>query len=275
MPDWISEFLLAAEAIGDVRLDYMPLWISVFLADDKVEMMSTEQRGAYLLLLMRAWQQDDPPASLPNDPKRLAKWAGVSESRWAKISAEVMAPFTIGPDGRLYQKRLAKEWLSSARNYLGKKRGADVTNSRRNRTANGAVSEPLSEPDSARTNQTNQPNQTNGPNEPNQPNQTGGPPLAGPDSGNGGNGSAGGLAGALRKNLDSVGTERMLQVQSRLSRLQINPDVTRELMGRNDITPEIVDREWEQIGRRNKRPDDPKALLVSILRAHKPGVRKS
>lgn len=113
-PAWIAEFIRQAVEYGDLRLDYMPLFISDFFADDNVEVMNTEQRGAYLMLLMRGWHQS-PPASVPPDDDRLSKWAGQSLKSWQKMREKVMRPFSIGADGRFYQKRLCREWLNTAR----------------------------------------------------------------------------------------------------------------------------------------------------------------
>jgi uncharacterized protein YdaU (DUF1376 family) len=81
---WIAEFLEKAAEFGDVRLDYMPLWIADFLADDNVQLMNGEQRWAYMALLMRGWQQS-PPASVPDDDDRLSKWTGFTLGRWKKM----------------------------------------------------------------------------------------------------------------------------------------------------------------------------------------------
>lgn len=76
-----------------------------FASDGDVEAMSTEEVGAYILLLCKAWFED-PTGSLPNDHRTLARWARVPESRWKRIHDKVLKPFTLRDDGRLHQKRM-------------------------------------------------------------------------------------------------------------------------------------------------------------------------
>jgi uncharacterized protein YdaU (DUF1376 family) len=70
--------------------------------------LTTEEHGAYLLLLMAAWGNDD--CSLPDDEKRLAALAKLPLARWRKVSATVLE-FWTREKGRIRQKRLSKEWL--------------------------------------------------------------------------------------------------------------------------------------------------------------------
>jgi len=66
----------------------MQLYVADYLGDTRH--LTTEQHGAYLLLLMTMWRAD---GRLPNDTKKLARIAGCTASRWAKISEEVLAFF--------------------------------------------------------------------------------------------------------------------------------------------------------------------------------------
>ena len=84
---------------------YFPFYVKDFAGDDVVELMCTEAVGAYVFLLCKAWQAD-PPASLPDNDAKLARWARVTLRRWMKLRAEVLAAFEKRADGRLYQKRL-------------------------------------------------------------------------------------------------------------------------------------------------------------------------
>lgn len=268
IPAWIADFLLSAKEYGEVRLDYMPLWIADFLADDNVEVMSTEQRGAYLMLLMRGWHQQ-PPASLPNDEIRLAKWAGVSASRWAKLREEVMKPFDSGADGRFYQKRACREWLASARNYMSRKRGADIANEKRRADAQRTLSGRSADAGETVSVRTTQPNPTQ-PNPENQDNPTQITVTAVPGRVEvaGGDGSGLGRAGRqlLRTvKVDPVGNPQVLEIQSLLAGVQMNSETQKEFFGRRDLTPDRIRAEIDDI-RRTGGAENVAAVLTSRLR---------
>lgn len=91
-------------------LPYFPFYVRDFTADGKVEAMTTEQVGAYILLLSKAWHET-PPCSLPNDDTLLARWARVKPSAWMKMRSGVMVCWTLDePSGRYFQKRLKAEY---------------------------------------------------------------------------------------------------------------------------------------------------------------------
>lgn len=69
--------------------------------------LTTEEHGAYFLLLMAAWGSDD--CSLPNDTRRLAALAKMSVQKWQKMAPTVLEFWTI-EKGKLTQKRLLKEF---------------------------------------------------------------------------------------------------------------------------------------------------------------------
>lgn len=87
----------------------MPLYVSDLLADGKVDAMNTEEFGAYMRLLCRAWHED-PVGSVPDENFVLARWAKMSETRFKNRRAVILAPFTKGEDGRLHQKRMQQEF---------------------------------------------------------------------------------------------------------------------------------------------------------------------
>jgi uncharacterized protein YdaU (DUF1376 family) len=87
---------------------YFPLYVKDFAADSKVELMSTEEVGAYILLLCKAWLEE-PAGSLPANDKVLARWARMDLERWLVVKFSVLSPFFVGTDGRWYQKRMLQE----------------------------------------------------------------------------------------------------------------------------------------------------------------------
>jgi len=83
---------------------YMQLYISDYIAD--TQHLSTEQHGAYLLLLMAMWRNG---GKLQNDNTKLSRIARVSLRRWHLIANEVMEFFDIEGD-IITQKRLVEEY---------------------------------------------------------------------------------------------------------------------------------------------------------------------
>jgi uncharacterized protein YdaU (DUF1376 family) len=88
---------------------FMQLYVADYLGDTRH--LSTEQHGAYLLLLMAMWRAS---GELPNDPAKLARMTGLTPSRWAKIGADVLAFFQCA-DGVLTHKRVTSELKKSQR----------------------------------------------------------------------------------------------------------------------------------------------------------------
>lgn len=81
----------------------MQFYVADYLGDTRH--LTTEQHGAYLLLLMTMWRAG---GTLPNDPKKLARLVGCTPSRWARIEADVMAFFAVEGDF-IVNKRLTLE----------------------------------------------------------------------------------------------------------------------------------------------------------------------
>lgn len=63
---------------------FMQLYVGDYLADTLD--LTTEQHGAYLLLLMTMWRHD---AKLPNDPAKLSRIARVSARRWHMVWSQI------------------------------------------------------------------------------------------------------------------------------------------------------------------------------------------
>lgn len=82
---------------------FMQLYVADYLGDTRH--LTTEQHGAYLLLLMTMWRAE---GVLPDDDRKLARIAGCTASRWAKIKDDVLA-FFDACEGGLTNKRLKFE----------------------------------------------------------------------------------------------------------------------------------------------------------------------
>ena len=86
-----------------------PVFADAYLADTMH--LTTEEHGAYLLLLMAAWQQDD--CALPNDDRKLARITRLSPHKW-RVLRETILEFWTVENGRIFQKRQRKEreWVN-------------------------------------------------------------------------------------------------------------------------------------------------------------------
>ena len=82
---------------------FMQLYPADYLA--KTMDLTTEQHGAYLLILMTMWQHD---ASLPDDPAKLARIARMTPARFKAVWAEI-GRFFEADGGRITNNRLSKE----------------------------------------------------------------------------------------------------------------------------------------------------------------------
>lgn len=86
-----------------MSVPFMQLYVADYLGDTRH--LTTEQHGAYLLLLMTMWRAG---GSLPDDDRKLARLVGCTGSRWAKIRAEVME-FFVSSEGSITNPRLTLE----------------------------------------------------------------------------------------------------------------------------------------------------------------------
>lgn len=98
---------------------FMQFYVSDYLGD--TQHLTTEQHGAYLLLMMAMWRGQ---GRLPNNPEKLARIARVSPRRWHILADDIMAFFEVDGD-EITQKRLAQEYkkavsISEKRSVNGK-----------------------------------------------------------------------------------------------------------------------------------------------------------
>lgn len=87
---------------------WMPFYFGAYLTDTMH--LSTEQHGAYFLLLMACWKRG---GELPDDDAQLAATTRLTPTQWRKARA-VIAPFWQIGQGVWKQKRLTRE-LEAAR----------------------------------------------------------------------------------------------------------------------------------------------------------------
>jgi uncharacterized protein YdaU (DUF1376 family) len=100
---------------------YFPFYPDDFACDGKVEAMTTEEIGAYTLLLCKAWCED-PPGSIPDDDRVLARWTRLAPDRWKECRTGVLAAFTLGTDSSGIKNRCVGSMRnsgSSSRNAWG------------------------------------------------------------------------------------------------------------------------------------------------------------
>jgi uncharacterized protein YdaU (DUF1376 family) len=90
------------------RYPYFRMFVGDFVSDARVEAMSTEQVGCYVLLLCKAWTQPD-VGTVPDDDRILARWARISLARWKRLKDGVMAPWRL-IGGVWHQKRMQLEY---------------------------------------------------------------------------------------------------------------------------------------------------------------------
>lgn len=81
-------------------------YVDDWLSSPSVALLSLEEEGAYLNLLLRAWKQPD--CGLPDDAAVLAAWSKLGPAKWRKSQARLRSLFEE-QDGRLYNPRLMRE----------------------------------------------------------------------------------------------------------------------------------------------------------------------
>jgi len=82
----------------------MPVFWDAYLAD--TTHLSTEEHGAYLLLLGAMWRRN---GSVPDDDRDNARITGLTPAKWRRIKAR-LAPLLTFSDDEITQKKLQKTW---------------------------------------------------------------------------------------------------------------------------------------------------------------------
>lgn len=91
---------------------WMPFYVGDYLGDTME--LTTEQHGAYLLLLLAAWKKG---AYLPNNDESLASICKCDKKAWARVSYAVLPYFTETDDGaQIYQARQLDEYQLASKN---------------------------------------------------------------------------------------------------------------------------------------------------------------
>jgi uncharacterized protein YdaU (DUF1376 family) len=82
----------------------MPMFWDAYLAD--TTHLSTEEHGAYLLLLAAMWRRN---GSVPDNDRDNARILGLTPAKWRQTKAR-LAPLLIIENGQITQKNLLKIW---------------------------------------------------------------------------------------------------------------------------------------------------------------------
>ena len=136
------------------KAPYMPLYASDYLGD--TGHLSTEEHGAYLLILMQMWNAG---GSLPSDPAKLARVARCSTKKWLAMADTILAFFHIDGDritnDRLTKERQKVEAKTEVRRAAGAMGGtAKAQKTKKQRVAN-AVAKPCHSPEPDTNSDTN------------------------------------------------------------------------------------------------------------------------
>lgn len=115
---------------------WMPLYVGDYLADTRH--LSTEEHGAYLLLIMHYWRT----GGLPKSDTQLARIAGMTPEGWAG-SRETIAAFF---DEEWKHKRVEKELADAERLSAAGRAGGLASGKARSNDKRTTVERPLNDP---------------------------------------------------------------------------------------------------------------------------------
>jgi uncharacterized protein YdaU (DUF1376 family) len=106
-------------------LPYMPLYVADYLAD--AAHLTTQEHGAYLLLIMNYWQRGGP---LPDDDARLARIARMGPREWARVRDSLSEFFEV-VCGTWSHSRVDSELARVSAKSLKSKKAAQASVERR------------------------------------------------------------------------------------------------------------------------------------------------
>jgi uncharacterized protein YdaU (DUF1376 family) len=112
--------------------DGRPTWFRMnfeeFFSDGNVAALTATELGVFLRLLRRAWQEN-PPASIPDDDAKLARWAG-ADSSWSDCKSAVLSCFERVGDRLVYPHLLAEYERAQFERRAGRERAKKSESSR-------------------------------------------------------------------------------------------------------------------------------------------------
>lgn len=118
----------------------MPMYWDAYIAD--TTHLTTEEHGAYLLLLAAMWRRN---GSVPDSDKDIARIVGLTPAKWRRTKAR-LADFLIIENDEITQKNLQKIWKNTqekiAKNRANGAKGGRPVSSKNKDLAkpNGSVS---------------------------------------------------------------------------------------------------------------------------------------
>ena len=88
----------------------MPMYWDAYLAD--TTHLTTEEHGAYMLLLAAMWRRN---GWVPDDDKDNARILGLTPAKWRKIKARLLTTISgfLVEDGMISQEKLLKTWKNT------------------------------------------------------------------------------------------------------------------------------------------------------------------
>lgn len=135
----------------------LPFWVDAFQRD--TQDLSTEEIGAYMLLLSAMWSRES--CDLPDDDKRLARVCRVTESKWKRGLGCVMRGFLVAESGVVFSKRLRREAAyveHSVKEQSDRKKGKSPSKPLKDNDATQSTDDPQNIPGESPEQPTQQPN---------------------------------------------------------------------------------------------------------------------